>query len=1482
MPSPVRTYAPIASAAAALLTGLALAPPAASAPPRISSVYTADVDRDDSVDRATVRFSAKVRGKVRARDFSVKGYRVLRALPPRGRAVVLVLGERHDCDVGARPVVRYTGRRLRDRRRRRVRRGKLDMERRDRSAPRIVCAVTRDTNGNGRLDRVVLSYSKRVRSARQTGRKLLFSVAGRRIQSVERARGRNVELRLQESGGYDTGATPAVTYRRPSRRTRFAVRGRGGQAFNSTYKAVRDRIAPMLVASYTHDGDADGVLDAVSTGWSEPVSAAPDALAVAGARVTRAAAQGPILELGIAEEGLGTGARPALDVRGAVRDSAGNAARRGSSTPTDGAAPLIAASRTADRGGAPGRLDTLELTYSEPVAAPGGGGVPFGVTGYAVDAVDAASGARIDLRLREGSAPDTALRPPVGYVRGSGAPVRDAAGNEAAGQAFAGTVDGVAPKLLSATTRDGDGDGRTDGVEVHHSETVAGGGTSQFAVAGRTITSAVAAGGTMVLALQEETFDTDARPGVGYTPGDLADSAGNRAGPGWIGQAADGARPIAVAAATADSDSDMRVDRIDVTMSEPVSGTEDATAPFSFSAGGFQIERVDDAAGASVPVRLVEPAAPDTGSAPTLTYTAGGTRVLDAGGLESPTRGYPGLTRDALAPRLVSAVTADADADGRLDRIDLGYSESMSMSSAAAPFSVAGRTLTAATATADEVRLALAESGPDTDATPAVGYAPGDLADIPEGDGDTADPAAALDAQPTQDRAKPAIVEALTQDVNANGTIDRLRTTFSEPVSHVGASSAPFALAASGRTLTAVSPSAGAVVTADVAEGTRPDGGAKPSVWVTSPSSILDLAATPNPAQSDSFAGTTDGVRPVLISAQMGESAGGGCGGPPVNGRIDCIRTTWSENVKHAQDPSFGLGSGYLFDASTGISATGAADDADIDVPVQEKGVPDRDKTADVSYDEAAAVPVTDAVDNSGLTKSVTARAACADNAFEDNEARTVDNPTLSTEASPQRLCAADDDWFRIIVPGDDLKVVIRPGGSLGTTAELYGAGADPLESSTATPAGAAHVLGGANNVSAGTYWLRITAPVPQEGSYCLDVSLDEADEPSCGPNEGEVIFTEAGLDGAGGGRFVEVKNVSDYPIDISQFRLHRGVATCGIGAPGGGALELQPGDYAVGTATGAGADFGCSEIGSLTAGDGDPATADAGDRLKLTSGAGETPTRIDEVDLTGVLDSSRAGGHSLELKPTAENNLANDAVAANWCRTWAAHTRGGAGDGCDEYRVNEVLFHPEPAGADGKAFVELGGNLPAKPSSALLGSWMLTTTPGHSVENGQPVDVGTPETLILPPGASPNTDGLYVVGDALPDGSTTLVSGANLAWSAFDPKAGPRGVQVLRPDPPSDSCPSDTLADAFGWSITDAPFTVLTDDARSCKIVEGEPYTVGAVGKSAARANLAHAGATQYIEGNDTDRNGGVGTSSDFCPQDPPSPGALNARPAC
>ena len=173
----------------------------------------------------------------------------------------------------------------------------------------------------------------------------------------------------------------------------------------------------------------------------------------------------------------------------------------------------------------------------------------------------------------------------------------------------------------------------------------------------------------------------------------MRDPAGNFADAASIAQATDGARPVLLSAATADVDDNGRLDRVSTAWSEPLTHADDSAAPFPLSAEVLAISRVRAAAGQTLDVDLTEPAGADTGSAPDLSYAGGADPITDAAGLEPAQTSYSGVTRDALAPRKVSTTTADADVDGKIDAVDIEWSETVTGATGTAPYAITGRTL---------------------------------------------------------------------------------------------------------------------------------------------------------------------------------------------------------------------------------------------------------------------------------------------------------------------------------------------------------------------------------------------------------------------------------------------------------------------------------------------------------------------------------------------------------------------------------------------------------------------------------------------------------------------------------------------------------------------------------------------------------------------------------------------------------------------
>lgn len=107
----------------------------------------------------------------------------------------------------------------------------------DRTPPRIVTAVMVDLNGNARAERVRLTYSERIRHARDNDGKYSFVVVGYRVLAVGAASGRSLVLLVKEGVSADSAARPVVRYRKTS--SKPVLDGAGNQASAQVFRLTR-------------------------------------------------------------------------------------------------------------------------------------------------------------------------------------------------------------------------------------------------------------------------------------------------------------------------------------------------------------------------------------------------------------------------------------------------------------------------------------------------------------------------------------------------------------------------------------------------------------------------------------------------------------------------------------------------------------------------------------------------------------------------------------------------------------------------------------------------------------------------------------------------------------------------------------------------------------------------------------------------------------------------------------------------------------------------------------------------------------------------------------------------------------------------------------------------------------------------------------------------------------------------------------------
>jgi hypothetical protein len=365
--------------------------------------------------------------------------------------------------------------------------------------------------------------------------------------------------------------------------------------------------------------------------------------------------------------------------------------------------------------------------------------------------------------------------------------VQDAAGNQArglnaaAGQVGSTTIGTATPFPSSAITNDENADGVLDSVDVTFTGPIDNAGFDGYAA------NLSAVGSAAALPVTSVTYPTGSFSvlrfafGPGFGTGERPQIRLQRpVGGGSTGLQtkeltprevlpfsilpADTAKPRPIAAVYVDTNRDGHIDTVTVTYSEPIQHAKDNNATSAPSTGGYKVAGYEKTASAvagtpdhnapnettgttatktlpltpkttfdtgSLSVSLTY--TPYTSTTPTASCTGAATAPCaptDAAG-NVATETYARAVTDGAAPFIVSRTTRDLDNDGKIDAIDVKFSEALSTPSVGlAGFAVAGHSLLSQFATAgDTIRLLVDELGDrttgDTDAKPVVTYSGG-------------------------------------------------------------------------------------------------------------------------------------------------------------------------------------------------------------------------------------------------------------------------------------------------------------------------------------------------------------------------------------------------------------------------------------------------------------------------------------------------------------------------------------------------------------------------------------------------------------------------------------------------------------------------------------------------------------------------------------------------------------------------------------
>ena len=572
--------------------------------------------------------------------------------------------------------------------------------------------------------------------------------------------------------------------------------------------------------------------------------------------------------------------------------------------------PTLASMVTGDLGGTPGKLDTVTVTFSEPLASYSAGTVPWtlaNVPSGGTLASVAVAGSTATLTVSEGAgAIDTTVGSFTVALASNAAGVRDPAGNLAS---FAATApsDGIAPVETAMVMKDVNGNGKVDQITVSFSETLASStDTAPWTLAnvpsGGTLASVSASGAVATLTLNEGAGAPDTAVGsltvaLSQSATGIRDASGNPSSFASMAPS-DGAKPALVSMTMLDSNSNGKVDRVTAVFSETLAAYSAGTAPWTAAnvPSGGTLASVS-VAGATATLTITEGAgAANTAVGSfTLALASNATGIRDAAAnLSSFAATAPA---DGAAPVETAMVMQDVNANGRVDQVTVTFSETLDSSTNTAPWTLAnvpsGGMLSSVSTSGAVATLTLAEGAgaPDT----AVGSFTVALATNATGIRDAAANLASMAATAPADGAKPVLVSMTMLDTNANGKIDRVTAVFSETLAAYSAGTAPWTAAnvPSGGTLASVAVATN-TATLTITEGAGAANTAVGSFTVALASSATGIRDAAANLSSFGATGPVDGAAPVRTAMVMQDVN--------ANGKVDQVSVTFSETLAVSTD----------------------------------------------------------------------------------------------------------------------------------------------------------------------------------------------------------------------------------------------------------------------------------------------------------------------------------------------------------------------------------------------------------------------------------------------------------------------------------------------------------------------------------------------------------------------------------------------------
>lgn len=325
-----------------------------------------------------------------------------------------------------------------------------------------------------------------------------------------------------------TATTPSVTY------IAGALTDLAGKPLANVTKVSVDKATPRFTSAKIYDSNSNGKVDRIVVQASESLGAATDtgswtlSSPLAGVSISSASVVGSTAILMLTEPTTANTSTGNMTISfvntGNWKDSANNLAPSAPNLPlADMAISIVTQVQTTDNSG----TYAIDMTFSEPITGTLSG---FTLSGSSTFTGTVLSPSANTLRLvtTDSTATDTAKVYSLSY-NGSGTFLKDSSGNYAANFSNTAVTDAIAPKILTRTTLDSNGNGKIDGIRLGFSEPLAGTSSGVTILVAGYVVIGYSISGTGITANLTEGVnpDTSVTPPVQLQNTTLTDAAGN-------------------------------------------------------------------------------------------------------------------------------------------------------------------------------------------------------------------------------------------------------------------------------------------------------------------------------------------------------------------------------------------------------------------------------------------------------------------------------------------------------------------------------------------------------------------------------------------------------------------------------------------------------------------------------------------------------------------------------------------------------------------------------------------------------------------------------------------------------------------------------------------------------------------------------------------------------------------------------------------